>query len=75
MHALVAHSMKLYFMHISQNTFFFYLIYVFFDVDSKSEIIIFRTALVFELYEEKKRKSRHNKTQVSKCFLPFYSKK
>ena len=39
--------------------YFFLLIDVFFDADSKSEIRIFRTALVFELYEEKERKNNH----------------
>ena len=42
-------SVKFYFMHISQNKLFFPLIHVFFDANSKSEIRIFRTALVFEL--------------------------
>ena len=40
--------------------YFFLLIDVFFDADSKSEIRIFRTALVFELLEEKERKNRYN---------------
>ena len=60
-------------MHISQNKLFFLLIYIFFNADSKSEIRIFRTALVFVLYEEKERKNRHNKRQVLKYFsMPTY---
>ena len=55
-------------MHISKNKFFFLLINAFFDADSKSEIRIFRTALVFELYKEKEHTNRHNKTQVLKYF-------
>ena len=42
-------SVKIYFMHIFQNKLIFLLIYAFFNADSKSEIRIFRTALVFEL--------------------------
>ena len=42
-------GVKFYFIHISQNKLFFLLIDVFFDADSKSEIRIFWTALVFEL--------------------------
>ena len=34
---------------------------VFFNADSKSQIRIFRTALVFDLWEEKERKNCHNK--------------
>ena len=45
----------------------------FFCADSKSGIRIFRTALVLELYKEKERKNRHNKTQVLKYFsMPTY---
>ena len=64
---------KFYLMHISQNKLFFLLIDVSFDAESKSEIRIFQTGLVFELQEENERKNRHNKTQVSKYFLmPTY---
>ena len=49
-------------MHISKNKLFFLSIDVFFDEDSNSENRILRTALVFELYEEKELKNPHNKT-------------
>ena len=47
--SLTLFVVKFYFMHISKNKLFFLLIDAFFDADSKSEIRIFRTALVFEL--------------------------
>ena len=58
-------------MHISQNVcFFFLLIDVFFDKDSKSAIRIFQTALFFELaIGKKERKNRNNKTTFAKPFL------
>ena len=40
----------------------------FFDANSKSEIRIFWTALVFELYEEKERKNRHHKISFEVFF-------
>ena len=46
----ISHSGKIsLYAHMSQNKCFFFLIDVFFNVDSKSEIRNFRTALVFEL--------------------------